>query len=444
MIIVDRELQRRSAEGRPIRVGLIGAGYMGRGIALQILTAVPGMTLAAVANRHLADARLAYGNAGIDLVRVAETAAQIEQALRDNVPAVTEDALALCAAEGIDAVVEATGTIEFGARVVLAALAAGKHVVLMNAELDATLGPVLKHYAARAGRVLTTADGDQPGVIMNLYRWVRSIGFQPVLAGNMKGLQDPYRTPETQREFAARNHQKPQMVTAFADGTKIAMEMAVVANATGFRVGRRGMYGPRCNHVQEAAELFPKEQMLGGGLVDYVLGAEPAPGVFVIGYQENPLQQQYLRYYKMGEGPFYVFYTPYHLCHFEAPLTVARAVLFGDAAAEPQGPPVCEVVAVAKRDLAAGTVLDGLGGFSCYGVLENAPARAADNLLPQGLAEGCRLKRDVPRDRPLSFDDVQIPPGRLCDALWEEQQTIFSAAGAKRDTASAQPAYFGG
>lgn len=425
MIIVDQALQKRQREGRPIRVGLIGAGYMGRGIALQILTAVPGMQLVAVYNRHLTDARLAYANAGIEQLRVVETSRQMEEALRDGVYAVTENAQAICQADGVDAIIEVTGTIDFGARVALDAFAGGKHVVLMNAELDATLGPILKVYADRAGVVLTTADGDQPGVIMNLFRWVQSIGFKPVLAGNMKGLQDPYRTPETQKEFAARHKQKPAMVTSFADGTKISMEMAVVANATGFKVGRRGMYGPRCGHVNEAPGLFPTEQMLGGGLVDYVLGAEPAPGVFVIGYNKNPLQRQYMHYYKMGDGPFYVFYTPYHLCHVESPLTVARAVLFGDVAAAPLGAPVCDVITLAKRELKAGEVLDGMGGFTCYGELENSDVCLRENLLPMGLAEGCILRTDIRKDQAICYQDVVVPQGRLCDRLRQEQDRLL-------------------
>jgi predicted homoserine dehydrogenase-like protein len=254
---------------------------------------------------------------------------------------------------------------------------------------------------------------------------VRTIGYRPVLAGNIKGLQDHYRTPETQKGFAEANKQKPKMVTSFADGTKISMEMAVVANATGFGVGARGMHGPRCKHVTEALNLFPAEQMLNGGLVDYVLGAEPGPGVFVIGYNEDPIKQQYAHYFKMGDGPFYMFYVPYHLPHLEAPITVARAVLFNDAAVAPLGAPVCEVLTMAKRDLKTGETLDGIGGFTCYGVLENAPLSRSGNLLPMGLSEGCRVIRDIPKDRALSYDDVELPPGRLCDELREEQNRLF-------------------
>ena len=426
MIIVDEALARREQQGDPIKVAMVGAGYMGRGIALQIIGSTPGMRLVGIANRTLSEAERAYRQAGVDAVERVETVAQLEQAIAQGRYTITQDAMLLCQAEGIDAVIEVTGTIEFGAHVALKAIEGGKHVVLMNAELDATLGPILKVYADRAGVVLTNADGDQPGVIMNLYRFVKAIGCRPVLAGNIKGLHDPYRTPETQRGYAARYHQKPQMVTSFADGTKISMEMAVVANGTGLKVGQRGMYGPHCAHVNDALTLFPMEQLLDGGLVDYVVGAEPAPGVFVLGYNEHPIQQQYLRYYKMGDGPLYAFHTPYHLCHFEVPFTVARAVIFQDAALTPLAGPVCEVIAIAKRDLKAGEELDGIGGFTTYGMLENSDICQAENLLPMGLSEGCRVTRDVSRDDPLTYADVKVPDGRLCDTLRAEQTAYFA------------------
>ena len=426
MIIVDRELEKRHREGNPIRVGMVGAGSMGRGIALQIVQFIKGMELVAIANRTLSEAERAYRDAGADSLKSVETVAQLQETMAQGYCAVTSDPFAICQAKGIDAVIEVTGEVEFGARVVLEAINNQKHVVMMNAELDATIGPILKVHADRVGVVLTNADGDQPGAIMNLYRFVKAIGCKPVLAGNMKGLQDPYRTPETQRQFATKYHLKPTMATAFADGTKISMEMAVVANATGLKVGRRGMYGPRCRHVNEATALFPMDQLLGTGLVDYVLGAEPAPGVFVLGYNEHPLQQQYLRYYKMGEGPLYVFYTPYHLCHLEVPLTVARAVLFEDAAVAPIAGPVCDVITVAKRDLKAGEILDGVGGFTCYGMIDNANTCQLEALLPMGLAEGCVVKRDIAKDEVLTYEDVQLPAGRLCDRLRVEQTNYFS------------------
>jgi predicted homoserine dehydrogenase-like protein len=426
MIIVDTALQKRFEQGNPIRTAIIGAGYMGRGVALQIISTFAGMKLVAISNRTLSEANRAYHQAGIDSVTTVTTVPQLEEAINRGKYCITEDAMLLCRAGNIDAVIEATGEIEFGARVTLEAISCGKHVILMNAELDATIGSLLKVYADREGVVITNADGDQPGVVMNLLRFVKTIGYQPVLAGNIKGLQDHYRTPETQKAFAEQNKQKPKMVTSFADGTKISMEMAVVANATGFGVGTRGMYGPRCKHVTEALNLFPPEQLLNGGLVDYVLGAEPGPGVFVIGYNDHPIKQQYAHYFKMGDGPFYMFYVPYHLPHLETPITVARAVLFDDAAIAPIGAPVCEVLTMAKRDLTEGEVIDGIGGFTCYGVLDNMEVSRKDSLLPMGLSEGCRLKKDVYKDQPLSYDDVDLPPGRLCDKLREEQNRYFS------------------
>ncbi len=257
--------------------------------------------------------------------------------------------------------------------------------------------------------------------MMNLLRFVRTIGYRPVLAGNIKGLQDHYRTPETQKGFAEQHHISPQMATSFADGTKISMENAVVANATGFTVGQRGMYGPRCAHVKEAVDLFPLDQLLNGGLVDYILGAEPGPGVFVLGYNDHPVRQDYMNYFKMGEGPLYAFYVPYHLPHLEVPLTAARAVLFHDAAVAPLGAPVCDVITIAKRDLKAGELLDGIGGFTCYGTIEKADVSRREGLLPMGLSEGCRLRRDVAKDEAIACDDVELPPNRLCDRLRADQ-----------------------
>ena len=426
MILVDTALERRARGGNPVRVGLVGAGYMGRGIALQIVTAFPGLQLAAISNRTFSDAERAYREAGITDFVHATNITQMETAIAAGRAVVTGDALLLSTADGLDVIVEATGEIEFGARVVMKALEWRKHVVLMNAELDATLGPILKTYADRLGVILTNTDGDEPGVAMNLFRFVKTIGFRPVLAGNLKGFYDPHRTPETQRKFAEEHHQKPRLITSFVDGTKLSMELTVLANATGFGVGKRGMYGPRCGNVKDALKLFPKEELLGRGIVDYLLGAEPGTGAFVVAYNEHPVRQQYMKYFKMGDGPFYVFYTPFHLPHLELPITVARAALFGDATVAPAGGPVCDVVTVAKHDLKSGELLDGIGGFTCYGLIENSDVFRAENLLPMGLSEGCRLLRDIPMDSPISRRDVELPEGRVCDALRMEQDARFA------------------
>jgi predicted homoserine dehydrogenase-like protein len=175
----------------------------------------------------------------------------------------------------------------------------------------------------------------------------------------------------------------------------------------------------------EAAGLFSLDELLDGGRVDYILGAQPAPGVFVLGYQDNPVERKYLRLHKMGDGPLYTFYTPYHLGHFEVPVTIARAAAYGEPAVAPLGGPVVEVVTTAKRDLAAGEVLDGIGHYMTYGQCENADRARTDGCLPLGVAEGSRLLRDVPRDQLLTYADLELPPGRVVDALRGEQEALF-------------------
>ena len=354
---------------------------------------------------------------------VTDSVATLEKAIGDNKSAICEDAKALCQANNIDVIVDATGDVEFGAHVSLEAIKHGKHVVLMNAELDAVCGPVLKRYADKAGVVITNVDGDQPGVTMNLFRWVKQLGYEPKLAGNIKGLQDRYRNPTTQKGFADQYKQGVKMITSFADGTKISMEMAVIANATGFGVDVRGMHGPSCEHVTQGLDLFSTEQ-LEKGTIDYLLGAEPGPGVFVIGYNENPVLQQYANYLKMGDGPYYMFYVPYHLPHLETPFTIARAALFQDAATSPIAGPVVEVLAAAKIDLQKGTALDGIGGYHTYGVAENADAFRRDNCIPMSLIDDCVLTRDIPKDGVITLDDVTIPSGRLCEKLRAEQDQL--------------------
>ncbi len=430
MLIIDTALAARQESGQPIKVAMVGAGFMGWGIANQIVNYVPGMELVAVSSRSLASARKAYTEAGIHDALEVTTQAALEDAIRAGKPAVTEDAQLLCRAEGIDALIEVTGTIEFAAGVVLDAIAHGKDIVLMNAELDGTIGPILKTYADRAGVILSGCDGDQPGVEMNLFRYVQSIGLKPLVCGNIKGLQDPYRNPTTQAGFAQQWGQAAHMVTSFADGTKISFEQAIVANATGMNVSQRGMIGRDFRgHIDELTQVYDADQLKAwGGIVDYVVGAQPSPGVYVIGLMEDPKQQHYLRYYKKGDGPLYSFYTPYHLCHLEVPLSVARVVLFRDVVLAPVAGPVVDVITLAKTDLKAGETLDGIGYYMTYGQCENADIVQAQQLLPMGLAEGCRLKRDISKDHALTYDDIELPAGRLCDRLRAEQNAAFAPA----------------
>ncbi len=230
------------------------------------------------------------------------------------------------------------------------------------------------------------------------------------------------------------------MCAAYADGTKLNLEACLVANATGFQAGRRGMVGPRCEHVNDVVEHLARhnlgpEQLLDQPLVDYVLGAEPGAGVFVVGFNDESAKHPYMEYLKMGPGPLYVFYHPYVFPHLEAPLTAARAVLQGEATIAPRRAPVCDVITIAKRDLQAGETLDGLGGYLSYGLIENAPLARVADLLPMGISPGCRLLRDIRRDEPISYTDVQLPADRLCDQLRTEQNQYFATPSVSKSPA---------
>jgi len=427
-MMYQRLLRDRAAEGRPLTVGMFGAGFMAKGITNQIVNSVPGMTLSVICARNVDKARTAYEIAGVTDAEVVETAARLAECIELGIPVIVQDPMLLCAAP-VECLIDATGALEYGATITLAAIANGKSMVSMNAELDGTVGALIKRKADAAGVIFTGCDGDQPGVQMNLFRFVQSIGLTPLVCGNIKGLQDPYRNPTTQKGFAEKWGQDPYMVTSFADGTKISFEQAIVANATGMTVAKRGMVGAdHAGHVDELTNAYNVDALKQmGGVVDYVVGSKPGPGVYVLATHDDPKQKHYLNLYKLGEGPLYSFYTPYHLCHFEVPLSVARLVFEQDPVLQPLAGPKVDVVATAKTDLKAGDVVDALGGYKTYGQAERYDVSRAERLLPMGLAEGCKLKRDLPKDAVLTYDDVEIPAGRLIDKLRAEQDALFPA-----------------
>lgn len=430
MIIIDEKLNQLEKIGKPIQVGMVGAGFMAQGIANQIINYTKGMRLVAIANRTLSKAEAIYSSAGIPSVKQVKTVEELSMAIKDHGVAITDNATLLIENPHIDVILEATGDIDYGASVVMKTIRAGKHIVTMSAELDATIGPILKSHADEAGVVYTVADGDQPGVTQNLISFVRGLGIKLVLCGNIKGLHDPYRNPTTQEGFAKKWGQNPAMVTSFADGSKISFEQTATANANGLTVAKRGMYGPTVTEgtqVADAPGWYPSAALTQKtGIVDYVVGASPAPGVFVIGTTKDSQHKHYLNLYKLGEGPYYVFYVPYHLCHFEVPSSIARAVIFNNATVAPLAGPMVEVIATAKIDLKKGMVLDGIGEYMTYGLCENHDTARAEGLLPMGLTQGCTLTRDIKKDQVLVFEDVILPEKKLSYKLWQEQEKVFA------------------
>lgn len=427
MIILDKALQARAEQGNPIKVAILGSGFMAQGLTNQIVNSVPGMNMVAIYSRKPQKAIHVLNYSGLENPIEAVTQTQLDDAIRDGKPVFTQDVMLLARSEHVNLIVDTTGSVEFGTHVLLEAFKHGKDVVLLNAELDATIGPILQTYADKYGVILSACDGDEPGLQMNLYRWVKGLGLTPRVMGNIKGLQDPYRNPSTQRAFAEKWGQNPAMVTSFADGSKISFEQAIVANATGMVVKSRGMSrgAEYKDDVMKIGKLYDIEELRRlGGIVDYVVGT-PFTKVYCLAEHPDPKQRHYLNLYKMGEGPLYSFFLPYHLVHFEVPNAIARVALLRDSVAKPLGGPVVEVCAVAKRDLQTGEVLDDYGMYMTYGEAVNANEMSKSRYLPEGLVEGCKLKRNIAKDAVLTYEDVELPPDRLADQLRAQQYRHF-------------------
>jgi len=427
MIIVDKALEARAEQGKPIKVAILGGGFMAQGLTNQIVNSVPAMRMVAIYSRKPQKAMHVLNYSGLEDPIEAITQTQLDDAIRDGKPVFTQDVMLLARSGHVDVIVDTTGSVEFGAHVLLEAFKHGKDIVLLNAELDATIGPILQTYADKYGVILSACDGDEPGLQMNLYRWVKGLGLTPRVMGNIKGLQDPYRNPSTQKGFAEKWGQNPAMVTSFADGSKISFEQAIVANATGMVVKSRGMSrgAEYKDDVMKIGKLYDIEELRRlGGIVDYVVGT-PFTKVYCLAEHPDPKQRHYLNLYKMGEGPLYSFFLPYHLVHFEVPNAIARVALLRDSVARPLGGPVVEVCAVAKRDLKAGEVLDDYGMYMTYGEAVNTDEMSNGRYLPEGLVEGCKLNRNIAKDAVLTYDDVELPQGRLADQLRAQQYRHF-------------------
>ncbi|MGE5611884.1 MAG: NAD(P)H-dependent oxidoreductase [Bacillota bacterium] len=419
-----RQLQRLEANGRPIRVAVIGAGFMGRGLVYQ-LTRMPGMLPALVVNRSVVRAVEAYRSAGFNTqqVLVSDSPKSLSEAIEQGCPAVTAHAEVATAVAPIDVVIEATGAVEHGARVALWCFWHRKHFVSFNAETDATVGCLLRRKADEAGVVYTNGDGDQPGVLMRLIEYCRGCGFEVRSAVNCKGFLDIRATPDSILPWALKQKTSPRMTAAFTDGTKLNIEQNVVCNAAGLVPLRRGMIGVRTDLKDSLKDFAAAGALDEPANVEYTLGGDFGGGVFVIARSEHAeMVKPYLRYLKMGEGPDYLFYRPYHLCHIEAPLSAAEAVLYQEPTIAPLGLPLAHTIAMAKRTLHTGEKLDGIGGFTSYGQVD-AASRCKD-LLPIGLAEGARLTRDVAQDEPIPLNAVELDESQLIVKLWREQRDL--------------------
>jgi len=419
-----RELRRRQQFGRVIKVAVSGIGSMGRGIALQ-LRSMHGVEPAILVNRTVEHAVEAWLTAGVprDEIVISEDPRLLQIAVEQGLACVCREVSAALALKEIEVLVEATGTVGPGARSVLSAIHSGKHVVVMNAELDATVGCYLAERARQQGVVYGYADGDHPGVLMRILEWADLLGFEVVAAVNCRDSVDVRATPDSAMQRAARMRTSPKIACSFMDGTKMNLVSAVLSNATGLVPEVRGMHGVKTT-IKDAVRDFGN--VLGRpGVVDYALGGDFGEGVFVIGRCTDwERVGHYSDYLKLGPGPDYLFFRPFHLCHLEATLSVAEAVIYREPTIAPIGAPVADVIAVAKRNLHPGDVLDGIGGFSFYGQIDTV--ERAREFVPCGLASGAVVVRAVAADEPIPREAVEFSAGDYGLNLRCLQDTLFS------------------
>jgi predicted homoserine dehydrogenase-like protein len=427
MHIIDRKLEERASQNNPIKIAIIGCGEMGKGLLNQIHRYIPGIKVCAIYNRSAERVYEALKVAEVSEYTTSNNDDEIHKSISQGRLIVSQNYEAIINGEDIDCVIEMTGQIDFAAKLILDSFKAGKHVISFNAELESTLGYLLKSKAEEYGVRYTLGDGDQPGVSLNLYRQVKAMGLTPLMVGNIKGLQDKYRTPATQAAFAKSWGISPLMATCFADGTKISFEQACIANAIDMKVAKRGMIGFETNaHVDELAKGIDTEMLLEqGGIVDYALGAKPGPGVFVYATVNDTFSAHYLKYGKLGDGPLYSFYVPYHLLFLELAFSIVRLIDFNDVTLNAAYGMKVEVGTFAKSKLIAGTMMDGIGGFHSYGMCENNRTFKMDNLVPMGLSENMVLKNEIQKDCPITFDDVEVVDDSYTYQLYQLQASLL-------------------
>ncbi|MDZ7907040.1 MAG: homoserine dehydrogenase [Gemmobacter sp.] len=426
-----KDLAARADSGRPIRIGLVGAGEMGTDIVSRVAH-MQGIAIGAISELKPGAARksveIAYGSD--DRVQEVSSADGANAAMEAGKVAVTDNVNALLEAGLIDVVVDATGVPAVGAEIGLSAMERGKHLVMMNVEADVTIGAYLRAEAERLGVIYSLGAGDEPSSCMELIEFVSAMGHRIVCAG--KGKNNPLNIDATPDEYTAeaiRRHMNPRMLVEFVDGSKTMVEMAAIANATGLIPDKPGMHGPAAGRDELNKMLIPQSAggllSSGEGRVDYTIGKGVAPGVFVVAEMDHPRIWERMEDLKMGKGPYFTFFRPYHLTSLEVPLTCARVVLYGKADMVPMARPVAEVAAVAKRDLAVGETLDQIGEY-CYRawIMEAGEARAAA-AIPCGLLTGAKVTAPIRKGELITTANAAVPAGSKIAALRARQDAML-------------------
>ena len=428
---LSKDLAARADLGTPIRIGLVGAGEMGTDIVSRVAH-MKGIEIGAISELKPGAAaksvEIAYGVG--DRVKEVASADAANAAMESGKVAVTDNVDALLDAGLIDVVVDATGVPAVGAEIGLRAMERGKHLVMMNVEADVTIGAYLRSEAERLGVVYSLGAGDEPSSCMELIEFVSAMGHRIVSAG--KGKNNPLNidaTPAEYTEEAIRRHMNPRMLVEFVDGSKTMVEMAAIANATGLIPDKPGMHGPAAGRDELNKILIPESAggvlSSGEGRVDYTIGKGVAPGVFVVAEMDHPRIWERMEDLKMGKGPYFTFFRPYHLTSLEVPLTCARVVLYGKADMVPLPRPVAEVCAVAKKDLAVGDTLDQIGEY-CYRawIMEAGEARAG-GAIPCGLLAGAKVTSPIRKGDLITYANTSVPAGSKIAALRARQDKML-------------------
>jgi predicted homoserine dehydrogenase-like protein len=428
--MLHQQLIKRQTEGNPIRVGVSGAGWMGSGFVAQV-SHVPGMDVPVLADEDTQAARRALIASGIDDEDIIETAhpGTAMDALLAGKRVVTGSYSLAPQLEAIDIVVDVTWSPAIGAETAYASIQHGKDIVLVNIEADVTVGRILHKMAKDASVLYTVSSGDEPGCLMELYDFVTSLGYEPIVIGKGKNNPlNPLATPDTVAEAARLVEKDPHQIASYVDGTKTMSEMTCAANATGCLPMQRGMVGPEVT-LQNVSQIFALEEDGGitkfPGAVDFVQGSSMAGGVFVTVRVEDERIREDLEYLKVGKGKYFTFFRPYHLWFLEAPISVARAFLHRQATLVPLDQPVAEVMTIAKRDLKPGERLDGFGGHTFYGVIDRAEEARRLNALPAGIAPDSVVAQPVKAGDILTLSDVELDEESLLVKLRRQQDALI-------------------
>jgi len=426
---LNSRLRTLEAKGQSIRIAVTGAGWMGSGFVAAI-SIMPGMEVAVIVDDDANEAREAFVAAGYatESVVVAESVGRATGALRAGKRLVTVSQDLASQLEAVDIVVDVTPSPAMGARTAFSAIRHGKDVVMVNIEADVTVGRVLCHLAEKSGVMYTVSSGDEPGCIKELYDFVDALGYEVIAVG--KGKNNPLdrtATPDTVAEVAARQNKEAAQVASYVDGTKTMFEMCCISNALGFPPDIRGMHGPEAD-TGSITKLFALREDGGmlsqTGVVDYVTGQAMSGGVWVIVRVPDERLVADLRYLKVGSGPHFCFFRPYHIWFLEAGLSVARAHLLGEPTLHPRPEPTSDVLTIAKRDLATGEALDGIGGYTYYGLIDKVESAREQDALPLGLAEGGLIRQDVKQGEVITYDDVILDEGSLLVKLRRQQDSL--------------------